>query len=138
MVKPWDQERSTRVTKLVAETTADVRMAFNRATVNALVQGVTVTELRGLFEDLARRLCGATQADVLPRTTRQRRRRWTPALLDEVTSVYRQAYAEGIPPTAAVAEHFKTSHSSAARWVHQARKAGVLGASLGPMAGEAT
>lgn len=52
----------------------------------------------------------------------QRRNRITGKHLDEVAQVYVAADAAGEPPTRAVADHFKTSHSTAARWVGLARK----------------
>jgi hypothetical protein len=47
--------------------------------------------------------------------------------LGEVVRVYREAFAEGMPPTKAVAEQMGASHSTAARWVGMARKRGLLG-----------
>jgi hypothetical protein len=66
----------------------------------------------------------------------QRRRTITPELLEEVAEVYRQAVSKGEPPTVGVSEQFHVSHRTAARWVAEARKAGVLGAALGTRAGE--
>lgn len=65
-----------------------------------------------------------------------RRRLVTREHLVGVAKVYRKALAEGVPPTKAVAEHFTATHSSAARWVREARKEGILGPSKGPTAGE--
>lgn len=65
-----------------------------------------------------------------------RRRSVTKQLLAEVAEVYRESAAAGRPPTQAVAAHFTATHSSAARWVREARRAGVLGPALGPTAGE--
>lgn len=67
----------------------------------------------------------------------QRRRSVTPELLETVATVYRQAVDAAKAPTKAVADHFEVSHASAARWVREARKAGTLGPSRGPMPGEA-
>ncbi len=67
----------------------------------------------------------------------QRRRTVTKDLLRQVAEVYRTALAAGDPPTAAVAEHFTRSHSTAARWVGMARTAGELGPAPGRQAGEA-
>lgn len=55
-----------------------------------------------------------------------RRNRITDQHLTDVATVYRNADAAGRPPTRAVAEHFQTSHSTAARWVGLARQAGKL------------
>lgn len=66
----------------------------------------------------------------------RRRRIVTPALLREVAEVYRGAHAAGNPPTVAVQEHFNTSHRNAARWVAEARKAGILGPATGTKPGE--
>jgi hypothetical protein len=46
--------------------------------------------------------------------------------LAEVARVYKAADSKGDPPRIAVAEHFKTSPTSAARWVGMARKKGFL------------
>ena len=40
---------------------------------------------------------------------------------EQVALVYRDAHARGEPPTQAVADHFKTSYSTAARWVGRTR-----------------
>lgn len=75
--------------------------------------------------------------DLKPAEAPQSRRRIvTPALLKEVAEVYRAAHVAGNPPTVAVAEHFSTSHRNAARWVGEARKAGILGPAHGTKPGE--
>jgi hypothetical protein len=56
----------------------------------------------------------------------QRRNRITPKHLEEVASVYREAWRAGEHPTIAVQKHFGVSHSTAARWVGQARRKGKL------------
>jgi hypothetical protein len=66
------------------------------------------------------------------------RRSVTRKLLEEVTTVYRQALEDGKPPTKSVAEHFQSTHASAARWVREARKTGLMGPSVGPTGGEAS
>lgn len=66
----------------------------------------------------------------------RRRGRITAEHLEEVARVYRQAWKKGVPPTAAVAEHFNRPHSTAADWVYRARRAGVLGESDGTRGGE--
>lgn len=66
----------------------------------------------------------------------QRRRLVTRELLADVAKVYRAAHEAGRPPTVAVAEHFQTSHSTATRWVTQARKARELGPAQGTKPGE--
>jgi len=81
------------------------------------VLGAPVTQFQAM--EIAR------QADELA-TAGQRRARITPKHLEAVASVYRSANEEGLPPTQAVAQHFKTSHSTAARWVGMARKRGLL------------
>jgi hypothetical protein len=55
-----------------------------------------------------------------------RRNRITSKHLAEVAEVYRRADADGRPPTRAVADHFQTSHSTAARWVGLARERKLL------------
>lgn len=72
-----------------------------------------------------------------PATKVQRRRRVTRELLGEVAEVYRATHDKGNPPTQAVAEAFNVSHSTAGRWVVEARKAGILGPAIGSTAGEA-
>lgn len=94
------------------------------------VSGAELEEAVGtLQEHFARRAWPATQV--------QRRRRVTPELLAKVAEVYRAAYSAGQSPTQAVAETFEVSHSTAGRWVVEARKAGTLGPAIGPTAGEA-
>ncbi|MFF9688950.1 hypothetical protein [Streptomyces sp. NPDC014623] len=56
----------------------------------------------------------------------QRRRRITPEHLQEVAKIYEAAQRNGTPPTRAVQAHFAVSHSTAAKWVGAARKAGFL------------
>jgi hypothetical protein len=75
-------------------------------------------------------------AQAYPTVRPQRRRRMTRTLLREVADVYRSALAEGEAPTKAVASHFYIAHSTAARWVGQARKLGELAPAVGPTAGE--
>ena len=73
-----------------------------------------------------------------PATETKRRRRVTRELLREVAEVYRRAHEEGRPPTQSVAEQFHVSHSSAGRWVVEARKVGILGPATGTKPGEAS
>jgi hypothetical protein len=69
--------------------------------------------------------------DVIERAGRvpmaQRRNRITPEHLAEVARIYREAWEAGEHPTIAVQNYFGISHSTAARWVGQARRAGHLG-----------
>jgi hypothetical protein len=53
----------------------------------------------------------------------RRRDRITSEHLAEVARVYREAWEAGEHPTIAVQDHFGVSHSTAARWVGQARRA---------------
>lgn len=69
--------------------------------------------------------------------TRRRRKRLTDETLQLVAEVYRDAHNSGEPPTSAVAEHFHKSHSTAARWVQQARERSFLGKANGTRGGEA-
>jgi len=74
------------------------------------------------------------QATLMPVT--RKRNRVTETLLLEVAGVYRQAWEAGKNPTSAVAAHFQTSHSTAARWVNAARKVkGGLGPANGTKGG---
>lgn len=57
---------------------------------------------------------------------KRKRNRITREHLKSVAEVYRQADTEGAPPTRAVQQAFDTTHSTAAKWVGQARKEGVL------------
>lgn len=70
--------------------------------------------------------------------TRRARNRVTDALLKEVVQVYREAWESGGPPTKTVAEHFGRPHSTAARWVGEARRRGLLSPSDGSRGGEVT
>lgn len=54
------------------------------------------------------------------------RHKLTGSHLEEVSAVYRRALMQGKPPTRAVQQRFGTSHSTAAKWVGHARKAGLL------------
>lgn len=60
-------------------------------------------------------------------TSTSRRRSITDDFLREVATVYRQAIAEGKPPTKAVASRLHGSPATAGRWVMQARERGFLG-----------
>ena len=76
----------------------------------------------------------------LDRPPEQVSRQWhaiTPQFLTTVAAVYRSALADGTPPAKAVAEHFLVNRATASRWVRQARKAHILGPSMGTVAGEA-
>lgn len=86
----------------------------------------------------AREIRDLHAARALPVTRPQRRRAVTAELLRQVAAVYRKAVADSEPPTSTVADHFGVSHSTAARWVGQARKTGALGPAAGPTAGEVT
>ena len=66
----------------------------------------------------------------------QRRKRMTDSHLAKVAEVYRVAWQDGSPPTKAVAAKFSVSHSTAARWVGAARKAGHLGPADSSRGGE--
>jgi hypothetical protein len=57
----------------------------------------------------------------------RRRDRITSEHLANVASVYREAWKAGEHPTKAVESHFEVSHSTAARWVGQARRRDHLG-----------
>ncbi|MCU1451928.1 MAG: hypothetical protein JWN46_74 [Acidimicrobiales bacterium] len=56
---------------------------------------------------------------------RARRRSLTDDLLQQVSSTYREAAADGAP-TRAVSEKYSVAHSTAARWIAEARKRGFL------------
>lgn len=66
----------------------------------------------------------------------RRRNRLTAEHLANVAAVYRQAWQDGLPPTKAIAADFSVSHSTAARWVGAARKAGQLGPADSSRGGE--
>lgn len=59
----------------------------------------------------------------------RKRHRITTRHLEEVAKIYVNASSRGKPPTMAVADHFSVAHSTAAKWVGRARKAGLLAAS---------
>ncbi|HEY5832454.1 hypothetical protein [Streptomyces sp.] len=67
---------------------------------------------------------------------RRRRNRITREHLEKVAEAYRKADADGAPPTRAVQQVFATTHSTAAKWVAQARKEGILGPAPGSRGGE--
>ena len=72
----------------------------------------------------------------IDRQSSSRRDRVTFETLEEASTVYRDAWRSGQNPTQAVAAHFHKSHSTAARWVGQARKLGLLGPADGSRGGE--
>lgn len=65
----------------------------------------------------------APVAEVKPR----KRFKITTAHLREVARVYLEAAEQGRPPTREVAELFQVAHSTAAKWVGQARREDILG-----------
>lgn len=67
---------------------------------------------------------------------KRRRNRITREHLEAVAEIYRTANAAGAAPTRAVQDAFLTTHSTAAKWVSQARKEGILGAAPGSRGGE--
>jgi hypothetical protein len=77
-----------------------------------------------------------TLLDALHTPITQRRKRLTDSHLTKVAEVYRVAWQDGSPPTKAVAQEFYVSHSTAARWVGAARKAGHLGPADSSRGGE--
>lgn len=85
-----------------------------------------VTEIQGVL-DAQLRATGAT-----------RPRRLDAPILDEVASLYRNAYRSRMSVVKAVADHYKISESAAAKRIHAARLAGKLGpARPGSSGGEA-
>lgn len=98
----------------------------------AAVYGQEAVQEYVAFVETAAGVAPSAAKDAGPR----RRRRLDVALLRDVAKVYRRAHKAGQPPTAAVAEHFVVSHSTAARWVSEARKAGSLGPAAGTRPGE--
>ena len=60
----------------------------------------------------------------------------TDELLRGVADIYREALAEGSPPTRRVMERLQTSRSTAGRYVQRARKRGFLGPTHPRVAGE--
>ncbi|MFD9111591.1 hypothetical protein [Streptomyces bottropensis] len=67
---------------------------------------------------------------------RRKRNRITREHLEDVAEVYRMADHKGDPPTQAVQKRFSTTHSTAAKWVAQARKQGFLGPARNSRGGE--
>ncbi len=74
---------------------------------------------------------------VQERARGQLRRRVTDELLERVAETYRENLAEGAP-TKSVARQEMVSHSTAARYVAQARSRGLLGPTTAGKAGEST
>lgn len=60
----------------------------------------------------------------------------TDETLLEVADVYRRTHAAGAAPTAAVAQEWNVSRSTASRWIRRAREAGHLGRARARAAGE--
>ncbi len=66
----------------------------------------------------------------------RRRNRVTHAHLVQVAEVYRAAAEKGEPPRIAVRDHFRTSDSTAARWIGLARADRLLGSARKGRSGE--
>jgi hypothetical protein len=76
------------------------------------------------------------QARAFDAAAPRRRRTLTPEFLARVAEVYRDALAEGTPPTVAVAIAFEVEHSTASKYVRRARDADLLGESRQGLAGD--
>ncbi len=83
-------------------------------------------------------LVSAVRDRTYDRAQPRRRRLLTDTYLREVADTYREALAQGLPPTQAVEARYSTSYSNAAKLVRKARDAGLLGAATGPRPGEAS
>lgn len=104
------------------------RSAFMRLVVDDVIRATPATADQG---PTIATLRAAMTTPITPR-----RRRATDAHLLAVAETYRAAWQDGSPPTKAVAAAFSVSHSTAARWVGAARKAGHLGPSDSSRGGE--
>jgi transposase len=60
----------------------------------------------------------------------------TEDLLGQVAEIYRASLVRGQSPLVVIAEKFDVSHSTAGRWVQEARKAGIMGKANGTRSGE--
>lgn len=70
--------------------------------------------------------CPKPDAEPAPTPGARNRYLLTSDHLQKVSAVYSDAVKRGEPPTRAVQHHFDTAHSTAAKWVGHARRAGLL------------
>lgn len=96
---------------------------------SVVVQFLQLPEIRKAFADQIGefpRLEGESASGQPVEPGIQRRRKITPAHLEEVAKIYNEAQDKDEPPTRAVQNHFGVSHSTAAKWVGAARRGGQL------------
>jgi len=82
----------------------------------------TARELERLRARVAELEAARNASDESPR----RRNRITRAHLEAVADVYNAAYAEGEPPSRAVADVFGTPYDTATKWVSRARRLDLI------------
>ncbi|MFG3110567.1 hypothetical protein [Streptomyces tendae] len=133
----WEKEGGVEVTMLLGAS-SDLQEVlpyalkawpmdcWKRYALEAIVRWLAREDVRGQMPGM-QALDMQTQdepaaADVKPR----KRFKITISHLREVARIYREAAEEGRPPTREVAELFQVAHSTAAKWVGQARREGVL------------
>lgn len=78
------------------------------------------------FTELIRRDRAAIVDEHAPPPAPTLMRRSARARLEETARIYREAYAAGLPPTQAVADHFGITRGGASSLVARAREAGLL------------
>lgn len=96
---------------------------------SVVVQFLQMPEIRKAFADQIGELPRSESESIPGQPLEpgvQRRRKITPAHLEEVAKVYNEAQKSDEPPTRAVQHHFSVSHSTAAKWVGAARRGGHL------------
>jgi len=100
----------------VRRTMTDARPGTDLATVE---QRLPLASIR----DAAVRAAAEQEATetTVARPSRGTRRVFTPALLDEIAEVVRDAEARGLPVRRAVAEHFRLPEMTARNWINKAR-----------------
>jgi hypothetical protein len=116
--------RLPAIGRLVREAVAERAVRLVR-TVEGEVIGVLGVSTPDLFSTFDERTADI-EAALADLEIGERRWRMTDEHLEEVASVYREAYAKGDPTARAIAERWTTTEQNARRWVSRARGRGFL------------
>lgn len=100
---------------------------WKRYALEAIVRWLARDDVRGQMADL-QAMDLQVEGEKSPTVATKSRKRYkiTKAHLGEVVRIYQEAVEGGRPPTREVAELFEVAHSTAAKWVGQARREGIL------------
>lgn len=99
-------------------------------------RGMTDPEFRAAYQRVAAGIIAQLVGAPHPPKADGGNRRMTSDHLTEVASVYRDAWESGKNPSQTVTDHFNATYSTATRWIVEARKRGILGASDSTRGGE--